>query len=177
MPKVSVKATCHICNRETGEGITINHEGMDLGFCTNRHYVEWWRTLFDDTRFDPDDYESPEEKYGIKDGGIGGNVYPMNYDDLKNMLPDGWERTDAHAEARMLKEFDDHAKEGHYLRDKNISAVAVTDKDPFEVLMQIDKDNQFHVCEFKSEDGEHFKIRYSGTYSQVLKYMTGDIPT
>ena len=47
-PTVSVPSDCLICKRETNQGIVVTHQGKTLGFCTNRHYVEWWKTIHDD---------------------------------------------------------------------------------------------------------------------------------
>jgi hypothetical protein len=65
-PRVAVLAACAICGRKTPEGITIVHEGQRLGFCTNRHYVQWWRTLHADESFVPEHYQSPEDRYRDK---------------------------------------------------------------------------------------------------------------
>lgn len=62
-PQVSVPATCTICARTTDQGIEVDHEGQTLGFCTNRHYVQWWKTLHHAETLDPDQYESPEDRY------------------------------------------------------------------------------------------------------------------
>ena len=35
--------------------------GEVLGFCTDRHYVEWWVTVHHDNSFRSEDFESPEE--------------------------------------------------------------------------------------------------------------------
>lgn len=59
-PNVSVPVTCLICGRKTDQGISVDHNGETVGFCTNRHYVEWWVSVHHDTSFRPDDYESPE---------------------------------------------------------------------------------------------------------------------
>jgi len=65
-PHLPAPATCIICNRKTDEGIEIVHEGATLGFCTNRHYVEWWKTLHQDDSLRAEDFESPEERYKKK---------------------------------------------------------------------------------------------------------------
>ncbi|SRR2546425_534795 len=65
-PRVSVPATCSICGRKTDGGIEIDQNGKVLGFCTNRHYVEWWVSVHPDTSFRSDDFESPEERYKEK---------------------------------------------------------------------------------------------------------------
>ena len=62
-PKVSVPATCSICGRKSEKGIEVDHDGDVLGFCTNRHYVEWWVTIHRDNSFRPEDFESPETRY------------------------------------------------------------------------------------------------------------------
>ena len=62
-PRVSVPTTCGICGRSTRSGIEVPHAGATLGFCTNRHYLQWWKTQHDDESIDPQDYESPEERY------------------------------------------------------------------------------------------------------------------
>lgn len=62
-PRVSVPATCMVCSRKTDNGIEIDHDGETLGFCTNRHYVKWWCSVHNDISFQPNDYQSPEERY------------------------------------------------------------------------------------------------------------------
>lgn len=65
-PRVSVTTTCAICGRKTDEGIEVDHDGHSFGFCTNRHYVQWWKTLHQDDTLNPEDFESPEERYKPK---------------------------------------------------------------------------------------------------------------
>lgn len=62
-PQVSVPATCSVCGRLTDEGIQIVRGSQTFGFCTNRHYVQWWKTLHDDDSIRPEHFESPEERY------------------------------------------------------------------------------------------------------------------
>ena len=62
-PNVQVPCTCSVCGRETKTGITIFHEDRQLGFCTNRHYVEWWKTEHDDPEISADFLDTPEEFY------------------------------------------------------------------------------------------------------------------
>jgi len=62
-PRVSVPATCVVCKRETEKGIQIDHNGLTLGFCTNRHYVEWWKALHQDESIRSQDFEPPEKRY------------------------------------------------------------------------------------------------------------------
>lgn len=61
-PSVSVPTSCSICGRKTESGIEVSHDRITLGFCTNRHYVQWWKTIHDDPEFKPEDYESPEHR-------------------------------------------------------------------------------------------------------------------
>jgi hypothetical protein len=65
-PRVSVPATCSICGRKTDEGIVLDRDGRVLGFCTNRHYVEWWVTVHEGSSLKPENFESPEERYKAK---------------------------------------------------------------------------------------------------------------
>lgn len=62
-PQVSVPATCSICGRKTDEGIEINHENKTVGFCTNRHYVQWWKTIHRDESLNTEEFEAPEKRY------------------------------------------------------------------------------------------------------------------
>ncbi len=62
-PRVSVPALCSICGRKTDEGIEITHENQNFGFCTNRHYVQWWKTIHHDDSLKDEDFESPEDRY------------------------------------------------------------------------------------------------------------------
>ena len=59
-PKFNIAVFCSICNRKTENGIEIDHNGEILGFCTNRHYVEWWLTIHEDTKINIDEFRSPE---------------------------------------------------------------------------------------------------------------------
>jgi hypothetical protein len=62
-PEVSVPCVCGVCGRRTQQGITIVQDGRTLGFCTNRHYVEWWMTVHDDPSVTPDGLATPDEFY------------------------------------------------------------------------------------------------------------------
>ncbi len=62
-PQIEVPATCAICGREVELGITIEHEEAALGFCTNRHYVEWWKRHHADESIDPEAFQTPEERF------------------------------------------------------------------------------------------------------------------
>ena len=44
-PRVPVSTKCCICGRNAKEGIEIIHNGETLGFCTNQHYVQWWKHI------------------------------------------------------------------------------------------------------------------------------------
>jgi len=60
-PQVSVPAVCVVCQRETEKGIAVAHQGQMLGFCSNRHYVDWWNAIHDDPRITSEGLEVPEE--------------------------------------------------------------------------------------------------------------------
>ena len=65
-PHMDVPATCSICGRTTARGITIDHGGSTLAFCTNRHYVRWWKTIHEDDSLVPEFFEAPEDRYEEK---------------------------------------------------------------------------------------------------------------
>jgi hypothetical protein len=48
-PIVSIKAECIICGRSVLKGIIMFHDGKNLGFCSNRHYIEWWLSVHNDS--------------------------------------------------------------------------------------------------------------------------------
>lgn len=60
-PKVSVPCVCHLCGRETQRGISVKEGERELGFCTNRHYIDWWKTLHDDPEITSEHLDTPEE--------------------------------------------------------------------------------------------------------------------
>lgn len=62
-PVVSVPCTCLICGRTTDRGISFIHEGKELGFCTNRHYIDWWKTKHDDPCVTTEGLDTPEVFY------------------------------------------------------------------------------------------------------------------
>ena len=62
-PRISGPITCSKCGRETKRGVEIFHDGKSLGFCTNRHYIEWWLSIHHDPSFRPDDFISPEQRF------------------------------------------------------------------------------------------------------------------
>lgn len=62
-PRVSVPCECVSCERKTENGITVRHDDQDIGFCTNRHYIDWWKTVHDDPKISSDGLDTPEEFY------------------------------------------------------------------------------------------------------------------
>ncbi|MBC8256410.1 MAG: hypothetical protein H8E85_03795 [Candidatus Marinimicrobia bacterium] len=62
-PKISTSTICSICKRMVDYGIDVNHKGDVIGFCTNKHYLKWWVTIHGKNDYNPDNYQSPEEKY------------------------------------------------------------------------------------------------------------------
>jgi len=64
-PHVSVPTSCLICGRKSAAGIEIDHNDTTFGFCTNRHYVEWWVSVHHDKSFLPEDFELPEQIYKV----------------------------------------------------------------------------------------------------------------
>ena len=62
-PLISVPVKCSVCSRETNDGIALKHEEATLGFCTNRHYVQWWTTIHEDKYLRVENYQSPEERF------------------------------------------------------------------------------------------------------------------
>jgi hypothetical protein len=56
-PRVGRAAVCEVCGLTTDRSIELpSAGGAALAFCTNRHYVQWWRTRYDDPRIQPEDY-------------------------------------------------------------------------------------------------------------------------
>ena len=62
-PYLSGPCTCVICGRKTERGINVSHGGRRIGFCTNRHYIDWWKTQHDDPNIFSDELSTPEEFY------------------------------------------------------------------------------------------------------------------
>jgi hypothetical protein len=60
-PIVAVRCTCSICGRTKNEGINVFHEGEYIGFCTNKHYIDWWKTEHDDPMISSEGLKTPEE--------------------------------------------------------------------------------------------------------------------
>ena len=65
-PLVSVPCECLLCGRTTANGIAVRHQDEDVGFCTNRHYIDWWKTVHDDPNISSDGLATPEEFYKEK---------------------------------------------------------------------------------------------------------------
>jgi hypothetical protein len=66
-PEVSVPCTCLLCGRFTERGITLPLPDGVLGFCTNRHYVEWWNTQHPESCVDLGHFTPPEEYYKTRE--------------------------------------------------------------------------------------------------------------
>ncbi|WP_295618979.1 hypothetical protein, partial [Chamaesiphon sp. GL140_3_metabinner_50] len=64
-PDVSVSCTCITCDRITESGIALELKSEVLGFCTNLHYVEWWKTQHPKSDIDISYFAAPEEYYAI----------------------------------------------------------------------------------------------------------------
>ena len=62
-PEVLTSCVCTVCGRKTDEGITVIHDGTEVGFCTNRHYIDWWKTEHDDPDISSACLDTPEEFY------------------------------------------------------------------------------------------------------------------
>ena len=60
---MSTPCVCVICGRKTEKGITVAHAGEAIGFCTNRHYIDWWKTEHDDPNISSDGLGTPEAFY------------------------------------------------------------------------------------------------------------------
>jgi len=61
-PSVNVATTCSVCRRKTESGIEVKaSDNSMLGFCSNRHYVQWWKTQHDDDSMSADRYADPEK--------------------------------------------------------------------------------------------------------------------
>ena len=62
-PDVSTPCACILCGRKTDKGITVIHEAKEIGFCTNRHYIDWWKTVHDEPNISSNGLATPEEFY------------------------------------------------------------------------------------------------------------------
>jgi hypothetical protein len=48
-PKIYVSCVCTVCETKTDDGgIIVIHDGEEVGFCSNRHYIYWWKTKHGD---------------------------------------------------------------------------------------------------------------------------------
>jgi hypothetical protein len=57
---VNVATTCSVCGRPKASGIEVKaSDNSLLGFCSNRHYVQWWKTQHDDASIRADHYADP----------------------------------------------------------------------------------------------------------------------
>jgi hypothetical protein len=54
---------CLLCGRKTNTGITVTQDSKEIGFCSNRHYIYWWKTKHDDPAIESEYLRSPEELY------------------------------------------------------------------------------------------------------------------
>lgn len=62
-PMVAVPSVCVLCGRKTERGIKLVTGSAEVGFCTNRHYVDWWKTKHDDSTISSDGLVTPEVFY------------------------------------------------------------------------------------------------------------------
>ncbi len=68
-PRKDLVVDCDICGRRVLQGLKVDHEGSRLGFCSNRHYVEWWVGVHGpDPRLRPESVMPPEELFGEQKG-------------------------------------------------------------------------------------------------------------
>lgn len=58
-PKVYVSCVCTVCENKTDKGIIVMHDGEEVGFCSNDHYIDWWKTKHDDPDILSDKYGLP----------------------------------------------------------------------------------------------------------------------
>lgn len=59
-PKINVSCVCTVCETKTDDdGIIVIHDGKEVGFCSNRHYIDWWKTKHDDPDILSDIYGHP----------------------------------------------------------------------------------------------------------------------
>jgi hypothetical protein len=62
-PTTNVATTCSVCGRAVKAGIEVQTgQKSSLGFCSNRHYVQWWKTQHDDASIKAEDYADPEQQ-------------------------------------------------------------------------------------------------------------------
>lgn len=63
-PCTAVPVTCFICGCVTAEGIEVTTETGPVGFCCNRHYLEWWLSQHQDSAVTTDGLPTPEDLFG-----------------------------------------------------------------------------------------------------------------
>jgi hypothetical protein len=64
-PSVDVPTNCIICGRKTESGIEVRaNESSLIGFCSNRHYIEWWKAQHEDASISVDCYPAPDAPKG-----------------------------------------------------------------------------------------------------------------
>lgn len=51
---------CWVCGRDVPGGIEVHVDGKTFGFCTNRHYIDWWRLHQTDPTIDSSAFTTPE---------------------------------------------------------------------------------------------------------------------
>lgn len=60
-PRGSAVAECTVCARSSRHGLVLERDGEVLQFCSDRHYVQWWRSVHDDDSSGAGNDASPEE--------------------------------------------------------------------------------------------------------------------
>ena len=60
-PRFSVPVECWVCGRNVEGGIRIQVGDRTFGFCTNRHYIDWWKIEIDDPNIDSSGLNTPEQ--------------------------------------------------------------------------------------------------------------------
>lgn len=59
-PTFNVPVECWVCGRNVPGGIEIHVRDRTFGFCTNRHYIDWWKLEHEDAKIDYSRLETPE---------------------------------------------------------------------------------------------------------------------
>ena len=52
---------CWVCGRNVERGITLRVREQTFGFCSNRHYIDWWKIECEDASIDSSRLNTPEE--------------------------------------------------------------------------------------------------------------------
>lgn len=63
-PVFKVPVECWVCGRKVNGGIALDVRGQTFGFCTNRHYVDWWKIECDDPNIVSSFLNTPEKMLG-----------------------------------------------------------------------------------------------------------------